>query len=191
MKKKPAPTVRKNKVSTKRAQLSRNGSTLRVERNGPKKRASPSGNTPGNRDQRLRFVELLLGISQKLSGMDTLDEVLTGLVEVTTRELNAERGSQFLNDPASNELYSRVAQGTFHREICILNNSGIAGHVFSVGKGVIIDDAYADPRFYRSVDEQTGFVTRSILCVPVRTVKVRDHRCGAGPEQTQRCFFRE
>ena len=124
-----------------------------------------------SRDRRLRFAELLLSISQKMSGMDSLDEVLTGLVEVTTTELSAERGTLFLNDPETNELYSRVAQGNFHREIRLLNNSGIAGHVFTSGEGVIIDDAYADPRFNRTIDEQTGFKTRSILCVPISTAK--------------------
>ncbi|HEV7822407.1 MAG TPA: hypothetical protein VGO84_14600, partial [Burkholderiales bacterium] len=107
------------------------------------RKAPPAGNgSDANRDRRLRFAELLLSISQKMSGMDTLDEVLNGLVEVTTRELNAERGTLFLNDPETNELYSRVAQGNFHREIRLLNNSGIAGHVFTRGEGVIIDDAY-------------------------------------------------
>ena len=129
---------------------------------------------PGARashDRRLRFAELLLGISQKMSGMDTLDEVLTSLVEVTTAELHAERGTLFLNDPETSELYSRVAQGNASREIRLLNNSGIAGHVFTSGEGVIIDDAYADARFNRTIDEQTGFVTRNILCVPIRTAK--------------------
>ena len=124
-----------------------------------------------SQNKRLRFAELLLSISQKMASMDSLDEVLTALVEVTTAELNAERGTLFLNDAATNELYSRVAQGNFQREIRLLNNSGIAGHVFTGGEGLIIDDAYADPRFNRTIDEQTGFVTRSILCVPISTAK--------------------
>ena len=32
-------------------------------------------------------------------------------------------------------------------------------------------DAYADPRFHADVDKETGYVTRNILCVPIRTVK--------------------
>ena len=124
-----------------------------------------------SQSRRLRFAELLLSISQKMAGMDTLDEVLTALVEVTTAELSAERGTLFLNDPTTNELYSRVAQGNFHREIRLLNNSGIAGHVFTSGEGVIIDNAYADSRFNRTIDEQTGFTTNSILCVPISTAK--------------------
>ncbi|MBI3045530.1 MAG: GAF domain-containing protein [Betaproteobacteria bacterium] len=121
--------------------------------------------------RRLRSAELLLSISQKMASIDSLDEVLTTLVEMTTAELGAERGSLFLNDPTTNELYSRVAQGNFQREIRLLNNSGVAGHVFTSGEGLIINDAYADPRFNRTIDEQTGFVTRSIICVPLRTMK--------------------
>lgn len=164
MKKQPIKTERK-----------KGGTESRKKAQSPAKKANApremSEASHASRDRRLRFAELLLGISQKLSGMDSLDEVLTGLVEVTTAELKAERGTLFLNDSQTNELYSRVAQGNFHREIRLLNNSGIAGHVFTSGEGLIIDDAYADPRFNHTIDEQTGFVTRSILCVPIRTSK--------------------
>ena len=122
-------------------------------------------------ERRLWQAELLLELSRKVAALETLDEVLTALVEITTSELGAERGTLFLNDPATNELYSRVAQGDLSREIRILNNSGVSGHVFQTGEGLIIDDAYADPRFNRSIDERTGFVTRSILCVPIHTIR--------------------
>jgi len=119
----------------------------------------------------LREAELLLDISRKISAVDSLDTVLDVLIEIINAELGAERSSLFLNDPNTNELYSRVAQGNFQREIRILNNSGIAGYVFTTGEGIIVHDAYADPRFNRSVDEQTGFTTRNILSVPIRTSK--------------------
>jgi len=121
--------------------------------------------------RRLRHAELLLEVTRRMAGYETLDEVLQALVEMTTQELNAERGSLFLNDPDTNELYSRVAQGNIQREIRLLNNSGIAGYVFTTGEALIIQDAYSDDRFNRSIDEQTGFTTRNILCVPIKTVK--------------------
>jgi len=121
--------------------------------------------------RRLRTAELLLEVSHRMAEFDTLDDVLNALVEMTTSQLNAMRGSLFLNDPATNELYSRAAQGNIKREIRILNNSGIAGFVFTSGKPLIIHDAYSDSRFNRSIDEQTGFVTESILCVPIKTAK--------------------
>jgi adenylate cyclase len=138
-----------------------------------RRKQSAEKGDPGGSDQRrrLRHAELLLEVTHRMAGYDTLDEVLRALVEMTTSELNAERGSLFLNDPDTNELYSRVAQGNIQREIRILNNSGIAGHVYTSGDALIIHDAYADARFNRSIDEQTGFTTRNILCVPIKTVK--------------------
>jgi adenylate cyclase len=122
-------------------------------------------------EKRLKLAELLLEVSRRMAAQDSLDDVLRALVEMTTTELDAERGTLFLNDPATNELYSRVAQGHIKREIRLLNTSGIAGHVFTTGEPVIIHDPYSDARFNRSIDEQTGFVTRAILCVPIKTLK--------------------
>jgi adenylate cyclase len=122
-------------------------------------------------DLKLKQAEMLLNVSRRVAAIESLDEVLETMVEMTTWELSAERGTLFLNDPVTDELYSRFAQGNFQREIRILNNTGIAGAVFQSGNGLIIRDAYSDERFNRSVDEQTGFTTKSILCAPVRTVK--------------------
>jgi putative ABC transport system ATP-binding protein len=47
------------------------------------------------------------------------------------------------------------------------DRSGIAGHVATTGEILRIEDAYADPRFNPEIDRQTGFRTRSILCVPL------------------------
>jgi len=51
--------------------------------------------------------------------------------------------------------------------------SGIAGTVAATGEAIRIDDAYADPRFNRDVDRQTGFRTRSILSLPVKNLEGR------------------
>ncbi|HEX8964359.1 MAG TPA: GAF domain-containing protein [Rhodocyclaceae bacterium] len=137
----------------------------------PKAKRKPAARAGGDDRRRLRHAELLLEVTRRMAAYDTLDGVLHALVEMTTAELNAERGSLFLNDPDTNELYSRAAQGNIQREIRLLNTSGIAGHVYTSGEPLIIHDAYADPRFNRSVDEQTGFTTRNILCVPIKSVK--------------------
>ena len=120
---------------------------------------------------KLHQTEMLLSVTQKIAGLKNLSEILWTLIEMTTKELGADRGSLFLNDPLSGELYSRVAQGELTREIRILNTTGIAGAIFQTGKGEIIHDAYADERFNSSIDEQTGYVTKNIVCAPVRTVR--------------------
>ena len=137
-----------------------------------KKDSHPKKTVAGQeRRPKLNEVALLLDISRTIAAFETLDEILATLVEITTRELEADRGTIFLNDSETGELYSRVAQGNFNREIRILNDSGVAGHVFTTGKGIIVHDAYTDPRFNREIDEETGYLTKSILCVPIRTVK--------------------
>ena len=122
-------------------------------------------------DRKRNETELLLDISKTIGAFETVDEILHTLVEVTSRELNTDRGTIFLNDSETGELYSHVAQGNSQREIRILNNSGVAGYVFTSGKGVIVHNAYKYPHFNPSVDEQTGYKTKTILCVPIRTMK--------------------
>ncbi len=121
-------------------------------------------------DQLLR-MELLLRVAKEVSAHDTLEDMLQTIVSESAEQTGADRGTLFLNDERSGELYSRVAQGTGHREIRILNNTGIAGHVFTTGVGTVVLDPYNHPHFNSKVDLETGYTTRSILCAPVRTVK--------------------
>jgi adenylate cyclase len=120
---------------------------------------------------RLLQVEMLLDIAKTVAAFETLDEMLAKLVELTSEVVNAERGTIFLHDKETCELYSRVAQGDLKREIRFLDDSGIAGHVFTTGKPALVHDAYSDKRFNRNIDESTGFSTKCILCVPIKTVK--------------------
>ena len=121
--------------------------------------------------KRLRQAELLVNVSRSMAKHDTLDGVLETLVRLTTQELGADRGTIFLNDKETGELYSRVALGNRQHTIRIINNKGIAGHVFTTGENIIIHDAYADDRFNQETDQQTGYETKSIICVPIKTVK--------------------
>lgn len=116
-------------------------------------------------------AELVLQVSHDVARADSLDEQLRIVMEAVTKATDSDRGTLFLNDSATNELYSRIALGDVKREIRILNNSGIAGTVYQSGVGEIIEDAYNDKRFNHSVDQATGYTTRNILCAPVRTVK--------------------
>lgn len=119
----------------------------------------------------LRRSEMLLKLTHQVAAIDNLDQLLATIIELTANETDAERGSLFLNDVASGELCSRVAQGTFNREIRLLNTEGIAGAVFQGGQGEIVHDAYADPRFNRDIDDKTGFRTKSILCAAIKTAR--------------------
>ena len=61
--------------------------------------------------EKLRRTELLLQITKKIAGLKSLEQILWALIEFVTEELDADRGTLFLNDVDTNELYSRIAQG--------------------------------------------------------------------------------
>ena len=136
-----------------------------------RKTAAKSATRKPARAKKENVAELVLDISQKVAKADNLDQQLRVIVEEVTRVTQSERGSLFLNDPQTDELYSRIALGGVEREIRFLNNTGIAGWVFTKGKAEIVKDAYEDPRFNQSIDQKSGFTTSNILCVPVRTVR--------------------
>ena len=120
--------------------------------------------------EKLRRTELLLQITKKIAGLKSLEQILWALIEFVTEELDADRGTLFLNDVDTNELYSRIAQGELTREIRILNNVGIAGAIFQNEIGEIIHDVYKDSRFNKDVDQETGYKTKNMVCCPVKTV---------------------
>ena len=81
--------------------------------------------------------------------------------------LDADRASLFIVE--QNSLVLRVAQDIETiGEVRIPLGSGIAGAVAQSGESICIDNAYADSRFNQDVDKQTGYRTRSILCLPVK-----------------------
>jgi adenylate cyclase len=119
----------------------------------------------------VRRTTALVDVANRVSDTLSLDVLFPRLMEVVTETLNAERSSLFLSDAETKELFSRVMQGNAMGEVRFPADRGIAGSVFTSGKGEIIPDAYADPRFNRSVDTETGYRTRNILCVPIRNKK--------------------
>jgi len=132
-----------------------------------------------------RFLEDLTGEAGQLLevmqlGADEAFEVLLAqLLEVLTLKvgqlLDADRVSLLLADEARGELYSLVTQpeGGAPVAIRIPASTGIAGHVYRSGETVNVADAYVHPLFNRDVDQQTGYRTKSILCVPITDAQQR------------------
>ncbi len=115
-------------------------------------------------DKLASFIEISCRLYETIS----LDTLLQQMMEITTESLNADRSTLFLNDRETGELFSRITQGELTREIRFPNHMGIAGVVFTSGQPIIIHDAYADPRFNKEIDRQTGYRTNNILCAPIK-----------------------
>jgi len=116
----------------------------------------------------VRRASALIDIGNRVYDTLSLDVLFPRLMEVVSETLNAERSSLFLYDPDTEELFSRVMQDSIVGEVRFPSHLGVAGAVFASGEAEIIEDAYADARFNREIDEKTGYVTRDILCVPIK-----------------------
>ena len=115
----------------------------------------------------IRDEAQILKVAQELSGELKLDALLAQIMRTTTDLLDADRSTIFVHDPASDELWSRVAEGVDVKEIRIPDDAGIAGKVFSTGEPENVTDPYSHALFNASVDKATGYKTESILCMPI------------------------
>ncbi len=99
-----------------------------------------------------------------------LDEILQALALKISGLLGAERATVYLIDESNGLLRSKFAQrdAPTPLEIAMDLKSGIAGSVARTGETLNISDPYAHPDFFAGIDRQTGYVTRSILCAPIK-----------------------
>jgi phosphoserine phosphatase len=118
-----------------------------------------------SRAQEVRDLQVILDIARAMAASMDVDRLLELILDSARRLLNADRGSLFLYDPATEELHSKIAHGT--GEIRFAVTAGIAGAAARDRKVINIADAYADPRFNRDIDRKTGYVTRCLLTIPL------------------------
>jgi len=116
-----------------------------------------------------RFLEAT-SLASDVAFKSMLARGLTAFTLKLSQLLNAERSSLFLVD--NDTLLLKVAKDMDNQaEIRIPIGSGIAGAVAQSGQVISIPDAYADERFNPDVDKQTGYRTRSILCLPIKNLQ--------------------
>jgi phosphoserine phosphatase RsbU/P len=118
-------------------------------------------------ERQARNLKALLGVAKALATEIKLDNLLEVIVAKAAEVMDAERATLFLYDPSRNELWSKTTQKLEINEIRVPLGVGIAGTVAKTRALINIGDAYADSRFDPTFDKQTGYRTRSILCLPL------------------------
>ena len=96
--------------------------------------------------------------------------VLRSIVDATAALFGAEAASLALHDPATDRLIFVVAAGEHGQGVvglAIGSSEGVAGYVFSTGQPLALSDVASDARFGRDTAEQTGYVPRSLIAVPL------------------------
>jgi signal transduction histidine kinase len=114
-----------------------------------------------------RKLSILLDVAKALAHQVRLDDLLSTIIGKTAEALDAERATLFLYDQACDELWSKTTDQLEIKEIRFGLGVGIAGDVAKTRLVANIPDAYADARFNQDFDRQTGFRTRSVLCMPL------------------------
>ena len=115
--------------------------------------------------------QALIDITSYLTTTLERDKILNRILEYVSQLLDVEAASIWLRDEQTGELVLQTATGsqsTHLREVRVPADQGIIGYVTRTGERVLVQEAQQDQRFYRQVDQQSGFVTHSILCVPMR-----------------------
>ncbi len=120
----------------------------------------------------LEEMGALLEVSHVVSSTLDLKELLTKIMKTATKVMRCETSTVYLVDEATNELYFSIVQGDEKvgaklKEIRLPMGTGLAGWCAQNNAPVMVPDTDKDPRFFKGADKKSGFVTRSMICVPM------------------------
>ena len=122
--------------------------------------------------KRLEQLNALTELSALINSTLDTGEIRERAIVAAIRLLNAEAGSLILIDQDSGDMFFEVAigdKGEKVKEIRLKKGEGIAGWVAEKGEAIIIHDVQSDQRFFKTADKRSTFITRDMVCVPVKT----------------------
>ncbi len=123
-------------------------------------------------DQQEVEFGIISDIGSSLTSTLNLEEIIAQVTDAVRRVLGAESLTIGLANASGKEIvFVEALMGpAFHDmpQVSFSVGQGIAGWVALHGKPAIVNDAYADRRFSSKVDRDTGFLTHSVLCVPLK-----------------------
>lgn len=113
----------------------------------------------------------LLEINSRISGTRHFESLLKEVMQEGKSLMESEACSLMLLDAERGELYfDELASQRDEKlkEMRVPLGKGIAGHVAQSGETLLVENVQEDERFYKRIDDESGFVSRCILCVPLR-----------------------
>lgn len=134
-----------------------------------------------NLRQQLEYRKRLMDKINELHSADNLNTILIHIKDSIAGLFNAERITIYLADAKRNILISKVKSGSEVQQIVVpISDTSLAGYCAITGNLVKIKNAYdlhelkmigSNLKFDDSWDKKTGFVTRQVLCVPMKFQK--------------------
>jgi len=114
----------------------------------------------------IRLSRVVFEYAAKIGQEQDPDLLLTLIADMGRDLLGADRCSIWMVDQATGTLWTCVAHGV--DAIRVPAGQGLVGACAETNSIVLVNDALDDPRLSRSTDEETGYQTRSVLCMPLR-----------------------
>jgi two-component system, OmpR family, phosphate regulon sensor histidine kinase PhoR len=111
-------------------------------------------------------------ISYALTSTLSLQNIYRQLMEPVRRTLNVGSVSVgLIEQPSGDIIFVDILMGDLFRNLPTIHlkkGQGIAGWVSENRQPIIVNDVYTDKRFYASIDQQSGFQTNNMICIPLQ-----------------------
>jgi Nif-specific regulatory protein len=123
-------------------------------------------------------LALFYDVSTSIHAIRDLDAMLRSILRKIKTVFQIEGASIALHDRDRKEFYfirtveeEKNANATRMQRMRFPDHVGVAGWVLRENRSVVIADVSKDDRFFEGIDLQEDFVTRSMICIPLRTRK--------------------
>ena len=111
------------------------------------------------------IVELIFTYLTEVSSLRDYDDTMFVLANMGCSLTSADRCSIWLVSDDQKTIWTKVSHGMDAVEIPI--DSGIVGSSVRSGEKIILDNVYKDRRFNQDIDSQTGYLTNSMMVIPM------------------------
>lgn len=148
-------------------------------------------------NKKTSYMQAIWQITEDLRNASQLEEAFANALWTVISTIDAEAGTIWFLNQEDNRLYPVFNIGpTDISGISIASGEGIAGNVVQTGKSEVVEDCEKDPRFTGNVDVQSGFRTKSLICVPLKNkyetigcIQILNKRAGGqfGTEEIKFC----
>ena len=120
-------------------------------------------------NQRVNYTQVVWEITRQLQESESMEKALRISLGTVVRAVGAEAGTiWFYNKDGDGRIHpSFWIGGADLTGLSLAAGEGIAGSVVETGKTTVVKDCQSDPRWAGRFDAKTGFVTRSMVCVPL------------------------
>ncbi len=122
-------------------------------------------------EQRAHQLATLNEITRQLTSTLEQEPLLRNILDNAVKILNCEAGTLFLMDEQTGELIFRVTAGPVAGNLLgqrLPPGTGVAGRAAQTRSPIIENDAQKSSTRFSGTDRQTGFVSRSLLAVPMQ-----------------------